>query len=182
MTERRDQRPAARRVEWLVTACAGAVLLWLSDLLVPPSTVPFPGHGERFVVMVEAPLDFAGMFPQRILWPLLAHAAGWLGLGPVAFSQVCNGALLAVVFWFCRQRRASRLAAGVVTAAVAVSGAVLVYKPMTCLSDSLVLSLLLLAVHFVARPYAFWGIVLLASLGHEMVFFFAPWLVWLRCR
>ncbi len=184
MAERRAG--VERLVEWLVAGCAGAALLCLSDLLVPPSPVPFGagqrGHGECFVEMAQAPLQFTGMFSQRVLWPLLAHAAGWLGVGPIAFSQVCNGALLAVVFWFCRQRGASRPDATLVTAAVAASGAVLVYKPMACLSDSLVLLLLVLAVHFVARAFVFWALVLVAALAHEMVFFFAPWLVWLRCR
>jgi hypothetical protein len=59
---------------------------------------------------------------------------------------------------------------------------VLVYKPMACFSDPLMFLLLLLAVHFVARPAVFWGLVLLASLAHEMVFFFAPWLVYMRCQ
>src|SRR5436190_2273883 len=131
-----ERRSLARALaDWLVAACAGAVLLWLSNRLVPPAPVPFPGHGERFVEMAADPFAFTGMFPQRILWPVLAHVAGWLGVGPIGFSQLCNGALLAVVIWFCRRRGVTWLGAALVGAAVAVSGAVLVYKPMTCLSD-----------------------------------------------
>ncbi len=173
-------RRQAVLLEWLIAAVVGAVLLKLSDWMVPPATAAFPGHGERFVAMVNDPFAFTGDFPHRVLWPLLANLVGRLGVAPPVFTQVCNAALLAVVFWFCRQRRAAWLDASLVTAAIAASGAVLVYKPMACYSDTLNLLLLVLSVHFVARPIVFWGLVLLAGLSHEMVFFFAPWLLWLR--
>lgn len=167
-------------VDWSVAGLVGAVLLLLSNLLVPPPAFPPEGHPARFAEIAADPFAFTGMFPQRILWPLLAHVAGWFGLGPVGFSQVCLGGLLAVVFWFARRRGAGPLDAGLVAALVAASGAVGVYKPMACMSDPLNLLLLVLTVHCVARPFWFWGLVLLASLSHEMVFFFSPWLLWLR--
>src|SRR5262245_28700657 len=169
-------------ISWLAAAAVGAVVLWLSDLLQPPSAVAFAGHGEYFQAMTVDPLSLHGAFPHRILWPLLAHLLGLGGPRAPVFSQVCNGAFLAVVFWFCRQRGARVLDALLVTGACAATGAVLVYKPMACYSDTLMFLLLLLAVHFVARPVVFWGLVLLASSSHEMVFFFAPWLVYLRCQ
>ncbi|MBL9078831.1 MAG: hypothetical protein JNL08_15100 [Planctomycetes bacterium] len=167
-------------VPWLQAAVVGAAVLWASDLLVPPAAVPLPGHGERFAAMTTAPLALAGEFPQRILWPLLAWACGLGGERAPVFAQVVNGALLAVVFWFARQRSAAWQDALLVTAAVAVTGTVLVYKPMACLSDPLVFLLLLLAVHHVRRPAWFWGLVLAAAFAHEMTFLLAPWLVWLR--
>jgi hypothetical protein len=138
------------------------------------------GHPARFVAMVAQPFAFDGAFPQRILWPLLAHLAGWFGIGPLGFSRVCSAALLIVVCWFCRQHGARWLDAVLITAAVAASGATLVYKPQACLSDPLNLLLLVLTVHFAVRPRVFWALVLLAAFSHEMVFFFAPWLLWLR--
>lgn len=167
---------------WLVAVAVGTVVLRLSDLLQPPAAVAFPGHGAYFQEMTVDPLSLHGAFPHRILWPLLAHYAGLGGPRAPVFSQVCNGAFLAVVFWFCRQRGARAADALLATAAVAATGAVLVYKPMACYSDTLMFLLLLLAVHFVARPGVFWSLVLLASLAHEMVFFFAPWLVYQRCQ
>lgn len=158
----------------------GAALLLLSDLFVPPSSAPFPGHGVRFANMAEAPFAFAGEFPQRILWPLLAWLFGHLGVGTVLFSSICNGALLAVVFWFSRRRTQSLVAAMLVSAAVAVSGAVLVYKPMVCFSDTLNLLLMVLLIHFADRGRVFWSLVLLTAFSHELVFFFSPWLVYLR--
>jgi hypothetical protein len=178
-----DERRRHALVEWIVAALVGAVLLLLARLLVPAAPAPpATSHGEHLAAMVAAPFAFDGKLPHRVLWPLLAHVAGWLGVGPVAFSQVCSGALLAVVCWFARQRGASWLGAALVAAAVAASGAVLVYQPLVCWSDQLVLLALVLLVHFAARPVVFWTIVLLASLAHEMVFFFAPWIVWLRLR
>lgn len=173
---------AARQqlAEWLAAALVGTALLLASNWLVPPPDVVPDGHPARFVEIAQAPFAFAGKFPQRILWPLLAHVAGWFGVGPIAFSQACCASLLAVVFWFCRRRGASWLDAGLISAAVAASGAVNVYKPLACMSDPLNLLLLVLTVHFVARPVIFWALVLLAALSHEMVFFFWPWLVWLR--
>lgn len=172
-----------RLVEWGIAAVVAAVLVFGLGLSMPAATAPDPGHGWRFVRQVAAPFAFDGEIPHRVLWPLLANVASHVGIGPVAFSHVCNGLLLAVVFWFCRQRAAARLDALLVTAAVAASGAVRVYhQPMACLSDSLNFTLLVLTVHFVARPFVFWGLVLLAGLSHEMVFFLWPWLVWLRVR
>lgn len=175
-------RRAVALTEWLFAGLAGAALLWLSDLLCPPALAPFPGHGERFAAMAARPFAFDGAFPQRLLWPLLAHAAGWFGVGAAAFAQVCNGALLAVVAWFARRRGLPWPGALLVTACLAASDAVLVYKPMACFSDPLNLLLLVLGVHHVGRPRVFWGLVLLASFSHELVFHFAPWLVWLRVR
>lgn len=170
----------ARLAEWLWAALAGAALLLASDLLVPPPAAPADGHPANFAAAAVAPFAFDGVFPHRILWPLLAHVAGWLGVGPVAFSQVCCAALLAVVCWFARRRGARWVDAVLVAAAVAGSGAVNVYKPQACQPDPLNLVLLVLTVHFAARPVVFWALVLLAALSHELVFFFAPWLVWLR--
>lgn len=175
-------RRAAALTEWLFAGLAAAALLWLSDLLVPSARAPFPGHGERFAAMAAAPLAFDGAFPQRLLWPLLAHAAGWLGVTPVGCSQLANGALLAVVCWFARRRGLPWPEALLVTACLAASDLVLVYKPMACFSDPLNLLLLVLCVHHAGRPLVFWGLVLLASFSHELVFHFAPWLWWLRCR
>ena len=129
-------------LEWLVAAVVGAVLLLLSNLLMPPAAAPFPGHGERFAEMAQAPFAFAGEFPQRVLWPLLAWLFSYVGVGVVLFSNLCNGALLAVVYWFARRRTGAQGLAFLVTAAVAVSGAVLVYQPMMCFSDTLNLLLM----------------------------------------
>lgn len=169
--------------EWAFALLVGGLLLVLSDLLVPPATAPFPGHGERFAGMVADPFAFAGPFPQRVLWPLLAHAAGWFGIGPVASSRLCSGALLVVVCWFVRGRGAALGDAVLLTAAVAATGAVQVYKPMVCMTaDTLNLLLLLLTLHHVDRPRVFWGLVALATFSHEMVLFFGPWLWWQRLQ
>lgn len=174
--------PQQHLVDWLAAALVGALLLWASNLLVAPATVPFAGHGERFAAMVDHPLAFTGDFPQRVLWPLLAHVAGWFGLGPVGFSQLCSGALLTVVCWFARRRGLGWFDAVLLTAAVAGTGAVQVYKPITCMSDSLNLLLMVAMVAVAARRTWLWGLVVLASFSHETVFFFAPWLLWLRMR
>lgn len=171
-----------RCAEWLLAAAVGAGLLRLSDLLVAPWPTPFEGHGEAFAAMVRDPFACTGPFPQRVLWPLLARIAGAVGVSPPQFSQVCNAALLAVVFWFARRRTGSVPDALFATAPLAASGAVLVYKRMACFSDTLNLLLLVLLVHFAARRAVFWALVLLSALSHELVFFFAPWLVYLRCH
>ena len=177
-----QERRSQQLVSWLAAAAVGAIVLWLSDWLQPPAAVAFKGHGEYFQEMTVDPLSLHGAFPHRILWPLLAHFTGLGGPRAPVFSQVCNAALLATVFWFCRQRGAKAADALLVTGAVAATGAVLVYKPMACFSDPLMFLGLLLAVYFVARPAVYWVLVLLAALAHEMVFFFAPWLVYLRCQ
>lgn len=180
MTEPPSRRTGLR--ELLLAALVGAVGIALAGLLTSPAAAPTPGHGEAFVAQAQDPWSLAGMFPQRILWPVLAHLAGELGIGPLAFSQVCSAALLAVVFWFCRARGARFGDALLVTAAVGATGAVQLYQVMTCHADTLNWILLLLCVHHVQRPLVFWPLVLLAALSHEMVFFLSPWLVLLRRR
>lgn len=170
-------------VDCLIAGVLGGVLLLAAGWCWPPATVPFPGHGERFVAMAQAPLAFDGEIPQRVLWPLLAWLAAKVGIGPLVFSQLCNALLLAVAVWFAQPRTGSWRDAALVGAAIAASGGVLLYQqPMACYSDSLVLALLVLAVHHRERPAAFWGLVLLAAMGHEMVFHLSPWLWWLRRR
>lgn len=179
MHDRRRQQ----LVDCFFAGVIGGMLLLAAGWFWPPATAPFPGHGERFVAMAQAPFAFDGEIPQRVLWPLLAWLVAKVGIGPLAFSQLCNGFLLAVAVWFARQRTGTWRDAVQVGAAVAASGAVLLYQqPMACYSDSLVLALLVLAVHHREGPLRFWGLVLLAAMGHEMVFHLAPWLLWLRCR
>lgn len=174
-------RPSPLRpLDWLLALLGGVVLLWASNLLVAPESVPYPGHGERFAAMVEDPFAFTGAFPQRILWPLLAHVAGWCGIGVVAFSHGCNAALLVVVLLFARSRGLAWLDTLLLGAAIAGTGAVQVYKQITCYSDSLNLLLMVAMVGLAHRPAWFWGLALLASFSHENVFFFTPWFFWLR--
>lgn len=170
----------SRSAEWLLAAAVGAGLAWASGLLVPPWPTAFEGHGQAFAAMAAHPFAGTGDFPQRVLWPLLACIAGAVGVSPPQFSQVCNAALLAVVFWFARRRAGCVLDALLATAAIAASGTVLVYNRMACFSDTLNLLLLVLLVHFAARPFVFWALVGVSALSHELVFFFAPWLVYLR--
>jgi hypothetical protein len=158
----------------------GITLLAAADWLVPPATVPFDGHGERFAAMAQAPFEFTGAFPHRLLWPVLAWLAGACGVGPVAVSHALGGALLAVVAYWLRRRGLDWPGTILATAAVAASGGVLVYQAMACFSDSLNLLLLVLTVQLAARPGWFWGLVLLAAFSHELVFFLSPWLLWLR--
>ena len=175
--------PASRpRWRWLMALLVGGVMFALSEWLTPTAAAPFAGHGERFAEMASDPFRFEGPFPQRLLWPLGAWLFGLLGGSPLTYSQLCSAALLAVVYWFAHRRTGRVDASALCTAAVAVSGAVQVYKSMACLSDPLTLLLMVLLVEFVDRPRVFWPLVLLSALSHELVFFFSPWLLYLRRR
>lgn len=179
-TETQRLPATTRLAESLLAVLVGTCLLLLSELVVRQAGAPFPGHGERFAAMAQDPFAFTGEFPQRVLWPLLAWLFAQVGVGPVAFSSVCNGALLAVVFWFARRRTQSIPDALLVAAAIAASGVVLVYKSMSCFSDTINLLLLVLLIHFAARPRVFWSLVVITAFSHELVFFFTPWLIYLR--
>jgi hypothetical protein len=172
-----SRRPAA---EYFEAAAAGALVLGAAALMTVPSTTPFAGHGHDFALQSADPLSLTGAFPQRILWPLLAWATGLEGGRSPIFSQVCNWLLLATVFWFCRRRGAVAANALLITLAVGLTGAVQLYQVLTCHSDTLNWVLMLLLVHHVSRPLVFWPLVLLTALSHEMIFFFAPWLLYVR--
>jgi len=176
------QRPIAAWSLWLVPILVGGALLVLSEALVPTASAPFPGHGERFAAMAQDPFTFDGPFPQRLLWPVGAWLCGHLGVSAVTFSQLCSALLLAVVFWFARGRTGAFVDGLLVAGAVAVSGGVLVYKPMACMSDPLSLASLVLLVHFAGRGVVFWPLVLVSALAHELVFFFWPWLLYIRVQ
>ncbi len=182
MASTESQRPLAgsRLAESLLAVFVGTCLLLLSELIVTQAGAPFPGHGERFAAMAQNPFAFTGEFPQRVLWPVLAWLFAQVGVGPVAFSSVCNGALLAVVFWFARRRTQSICDALLVAIAIAASGVVLVYKSMSCFSDTINLLLLVMLIHFASRPKVFWSLVVITAFSHELVFFFTPWLIYLR--
>src|SRR5580765_5147231 len=150
---------AVARLATAGEALAAAAATWLlSCIAEEPGKVPF-SFGATFAAMAEHPLGvvdngvrtFGGLFPHRVLFPLLAHLLG-----------------------------ARHVDALLVTAAVAFGGATQTYKSHVGYPDSLSFTLLLLAAMAVRSGPGFWSLNLLGAFAHEQVFFFVPLLLLLR--
>lgn len=144
------------------------------------------GHGFSFGLtyqqMSVEPLAFEGLFPHRVLLPLLANL---LGLSGPSFHYAAHGsaALLLVLVAFTAQRLGTNLLdTALLTVACALGGATQLYKSHVGYPDSLSFSLLLAAGLAIRHGPLAWGLLLLGAFAHEQVLFFAPCLWWLRCR
>jgi hypothetical protein len=144
------------------------------------------GHGFSFGLTYQQmsvdPLAFEGLFPHRVLLPLLANL---LSLSGPSFHYAAHGsaALLLVLVALTAQRLGTNLLdTALLTLACALGGATQLYKSHVGYPDSLSFVLLLAAVLAVRHGPLAWGLLLLGAFAHEQVLFFAPFLVWLRCR
>jgi hypothetical protein len=166
---------------------AGAATWFLSCVAEWPKTAPF-SFGQTFAAMADHPLGvvangvrtFEGLFPHRVLLPLLANL---LGLTGDRFHLAAHGTavlLLVAVHWCARRLGAGHVDALLVTAAVAFGGATQTYKSHVGYPDSLSFTLLLLAAMAVRSGPWFWSLNLLSAFAHEQVFFFVPLLLLLR--
>ena len=167
----------------LVLAVAiGSLCYWGSCLLVWPDATS-KGFGIQWEMMSRDPFGLVGQLPQRILAPLL----GWLsGCGGqphyVPFTRGLAVFFLVTIAFFCRRRGANWLDAALVTAAVALTSPIQMYKwHWVGYSDPLQYALcfwMLLASKRSAP--LFWGLYLLNLLTHELAVFLLPWFWFVR--
>lgn len=157
----------------------GALAFWLSCLDQPPLDRGF-SFGLTYQQMSSTPWDWHGLFPHRILLPLLAH---WLQLDGERFYLAAHGsavALLMAIAFVALRLRAKPWQALLLTVAAAVGGATQLYKSHVGYPDSLSFLLLLLALWQVRRPILPWLLLTLAAFTHEQVLFFLPCVLCLR--
>jgi hypothetical protein len=164
----------------LLALAIAAACYALSCVLVPPAAAA-KSFGEQWASMSEAPFELRGQFPQRLLTPLLAWATGMGGARYLLFTRGLCVLLLAVVALFCFRRGARALDALLVTAAVALTAAVQMYKQVwPGYVDPLGYSLFFAMWMLAKRPAVFWTL-FLANLGnHELAVFLLPWAWFVR--
>lgn len=174
--------PTAKRLAFdtALALAAGFTAYLLSCLIAMPGPLPATGFGHEWALMSVQPFAFVGQYPQRLLSPLLGHLIGLDGPDYFWFSRLLSVLLLTTVFAFCRSRGCDRAAAGLVTLAVAISGAIQIYKGLVGFSDNLSFALLLLAAMLARHGALFWLVLLVNLTNHELVVFFVPWLWFLR--
>jgi hypothetical protein len=177
--------PASTRrvaLDLVLAVALGSLCYWGSCLLVPPDATS-KGFGIQWEMMSQDPFGLVGQLPQRILAPLL----GWLsGCGGqphyVPFTRGLAVFFLATIAFFCRRRGANWLDAALVTAAVALTSPIQMYKwHWVGYSDPLQYALcfwMLLASKRSAP--LFWGLYLLNLLTHELAVFLLPWFWFVR--
>jgi hypothetical protein len=177
--------PASARtiaLDLVLAVALGSLCYWCSCLLVWPDTTS-KGFGIQWEMMSQDPFGLVGQLPQRILAPLL----GWLsGCGGqphyVPFTRGLAVFFLVTIAFFCRRRGANWLDAALVTAAVALTSPIQMYKlHWVGYSDPLQYALcfwMLLASKRSAP--LFWGLYLLNLLTHELAVFLLPWFWFVR--
>lgn len=176
--------PVSGLRRWLeeasLAAAAGIVAYLLSCLVEPARSVPH-GFGIQWATMSEAPFEFYGQLPHRLLTPLLAHLVGLQGASFTDFTRLSGAAMLALVFYVARRRSATRLDAMLITLAVAATGAIQIYKRgMIGYCDNVGFALFLLAWLHRGRGFVFWPLYFLNLVNHDMAAFFLPWMWFLR--
>jgi hypothetical protein len=164
----------------LLALVVGALCYALSCALVAPGSEA-QGFGIEWDQMSEAPLELRGRLPHRLLAPFLAHVVGMGKPHYLLFVRGLSIALLAVVFFFCRRRGARVVDASLITAAVAVTAAVQMYKQhWVGYPDALGYALFFGNVLAAKRPVVFWSLFLVNLLNHELAVFLLPWLWFVR--
>jgi hypothetical protein len=142
------------------------------------------GHGFSFGLtyqqMSNAPFALGGLFPHRILLPLLGNLTGLSGPDFYLAAHASAVLLLVLVAFAAVRFGAGWLDASLLTLACALGGATQLYKSHVGYPDSLSFALLLGAMLTVRTAVWPWVLMLLGALAHEQTLFFAPCLVWLR--
>ncbi|MCU0863956.1 MAG: hypothetical protein MUC36_09200 [Planctomycetes bacterium] len=178
-------RPLHPALLWPLSLLVGIALFLLTNLVEPavPATLNF---GTDFAAMSRNLDGYIGSFPHRILSPLLGRGvdeiAHWFG-GSIPYWQFahgCNMVFVAVLFAAANLLGARPWQALLLTATIAFTGAVQLYKGHVGYAEPVTFTLLLGSVLAARRPVLFWSLNLLNVLHHEQILFFWPWLVWWR--
>ncbi len=171
----------SRSVQPLAALAVAIAAFALSCLFLPAKTAPF-SMGLEFAAMSTDPFGWHGRFPHRVLGP----AAAWLlGLGGERywlFAHATVVGFLALVCFAALRGGAPLLGSALLTAAIAVSGAVEVFKDHVGYAEPASCALLLGGALLVRRTGWFWAVQFLALLNHEGVVFLWPWLLWRKVR
>ncbi len=175
---------APARPTWFVElamALSVGLVTYLVSYVVAPQVMQPNNFGEMWQNMSRAPFAFVGDFPHRLLGPLIAHYVGMGGALWVPFTQITAVVFLCLVFRVARWRGSEVVDAVLITFAVALTGAIQIYKAeMRGYVDNLGYSLTLLTWMSARRTLVFWPLILLNLTNHEMVGFFLPWFLFLR--
>lgn len=175
------QGSSSRRLPWPTAALIGALAFAASCLLLAPGRHPHQ-FGEVFAAMAADPFACRGPFPHRILGPLVAWA---LGFGREHYWLFAHGTVvlfLTAVAATALRRGVAIAGAATLTATVAVTGAVEVYKGHVGYPEPATFTLLLAGVALRRRPGWFWFVMFLGLLNHEGIAFYWPWLLWQAWR
>jgi hypothetical protein len=177
-------RPSPKRVgvDLLLALAFGWFAYSMSCWFVEPVAVA-KGFGEQWLGMSTDPFALSGQFPHRILAPFLAWLVGYGGEGYIAFTHGLHVVMLSTVFFVVVRLRGLYLDALMVTAAVAITAPVQLYKlHWSGYTDPICYTLFLLMIVVARNPYLFWALFLANLMNHELAAFLVPWLWYLRRR
>lgn len=186
MSESHASEPVRRPLPVVVRLVAAVAIGWglylASCWLVPPIATA-SGFGKEWELISRDPSALPGSLPHRILGPLLAHLLGFGGDGWVTFTRGLHVFLLTSVCFVALHMRARLFDAALVTALVAFTAPVQLYKlHWSGYTDPLCYGLFLWSIVAAKNPYVMWALFLLNLTNHELAGFLLPWLYYLRRR
>lgn len=178
-------KPLPPLLLWPLALAVGLALFWLSDFIDPavPATLNF---GTDFATMAASLPDLVGSFPHRVLSPLLGRgieemaARFGVQIPYWRFAHGCSVLFLAVLFVAAHRLGARPWPALLLTASIAGTGTLLLYKGHVGYPEPMTFTLLLATMLAANSAPWFWFWQLLNLLQHEQVLFFWPWLLWWR--
>ena len=167
-----------------VVALAVGWLLYLGSCwLVLADPAMGGGFEVDWQLMSCDPFAFPGRLPHRILAPLLAWLLGQGGEHWHGFTEALHIVMLASVCFTAQHLGARLLDAVLVTAAIAFTAPVQMYKlHWNGYTDPICFSLFLWAIVAAKNPYVFWSLFFVNLTNHELAGFLVPWLWYLRRR
>ncbi|MBL8748971.1 MAG: hypothetical protein JNK78_07415, partial [Planctomycetes bacterium] len=162
-------------------AMAIAVAVYLfSCLLVAPKPESV-GFGLEWQRMAGDPFGLSGLFPHRLLAPLLAWLLGFGSEHYVGYVRGLHVVMLTCGVLYARRLGTTRLDAALIAIAVAVTAPVQMYKwHWVSYCDPLSYSLFLIAAMCVRHTTVFWVLFFFNLTTHELAAFMLPWCWYLR--
>lgn len=179
-----NERPAAPprpSWPWPWALGIGALAFAWSCVWQAPRLEPW-SMGLDFAAMAADPLGGHGPFPHRVLGPCIAWLLGLHGERYALFAHGTAVVFLAMVAAVARRHGASLAGAVLLTAVVATTGAVEVYKHHVGYAEPLAFALALGAHQLRRHTGWFWLAMWLGLLNHEGIAFVWPWLLWAKWR
>ncbi|HEB53967.1 MAG TPA: hypothetical protein ENI87_12000 [bacterium] len=176
-----NRRPLHPALLYPVAIAVGVAIYALSNLIEPPAD-RLLNFGINYAQMSEDPFGLLGKFPQRIFSPLLANLLGLTGERFAWFAQGCMVGLIATWFAAAHLLGATLLQSLVLSAVLAFTGAVQLFKGHLGYPDPMTFLLLTATIVARRRPWLFWSLLFVNAMHHEQIFFFWPWLLWWRHR
>lgn len=167
------------RVGWIIIL--SLILMIAAGIYVRPGT-NYVGHGTAFEALCKNPLDLrnGNGLGYRIMTPLICWSIGLRGREFIIINLLFAAITIALTYQYFRNRATESGDALFAAICVTFSSVILVTIYYAGFCDALTWLAIFLAWRWRARWYLFYPLFAIGVLNHEIVFFLAPWLIFLK--